>query len=57
MKILVTGFEPFNNEKINPSKEIVHRLKAPMGVTLIKEILPVEFEKTKVCLRELLQLH
>lgn len=57
MKILVTGFEPFNNESINPSEEIVHRLKAPMGVTLIKEILPVEFEKTKVCLRELLQLH
>ena len=44
MKILVTGFEPFNGGSINPSEQIVHRLKAPEGVTLIKKILPVEFQ-------------
>ncbi len=43
MKILVTGFEPFDGEKINPSQQIVHRLVAPEGTSLIKAILPVEF--------------
>ena len=53
MKILVTGFEPFNGGSINPSEQIVHRLTAPEGVTLIKEILPVEFQKSAVRLQEL----
>lgn len=54
-KILVTGFEPFNKATINPSEQIVNNLKAPEGVTLIKEILPVEFKKTTVRLKELLE--
>lgn len=57
MKILVTGFEPFNGATINPSEEIVYRLKAPEGTTLIKEILPVEFGKTTVRLQELFREH
>ena len=55
MKILVTGFEPFNGGSINPSEQIVHRLKAPEGVTLIKKILPVEFQKAGIQLKELFQ--
>ncbi len=55
MKILVTGFEPFNGGTVNPSKQIVHHLEAPDGVTLIKAILPVEFKKATVQLRELLR--
>ncbi|MBR2950840.1 MAG: pyroglutamyl-peptidase I [Lachnospiraceae bacterium] len=57
MKILVTGFEPFNGGWINPSEQIVHRLKAPEGAILIKEILPVEFGKTTIRLQELFREH
>ena len=57
MKILVTGFEPFNGATVNPSEQIVYRLVAPEKVTLIKEILPVEFGKTTVCLQELFREH
>jgi len=55
MKILVTGFEPFNGETVNPSEQIVYRLEAPEGVCLIKEILPVEFKKSTARLKELFQ--
>lgn len=57
MKILVTGFEPFNGGTVNPSEQIVYRLEAPEGVTLIKEILPVEFKRTTVRLQEMLKEH
>ncbi|MBQ8639006.1 MAG: pyroglutamyl-peptidase I [Lachnospiraceae bacterium] len=57
MKILVTGFEPFNGADINPSQELVKHLKAPKGTILIKEILPVEFKKTTVRIHELLREH
>jgi pyroglutamyl-peptidase len=55
MKILVTGFEPFNGGTINPSEQIVYRLEAPEGATLIKEILPVEFRRARMRLLELFQ--
>ena len=57
MKIVVTGFEPFNGGTINPSEQIVHCLEAPQGVQLIKVILPVEFQKTTLQLQELLNEH
>jgi len=57
MKLLVTGFEPFNGGSVNPSQQIVHRLTAPEDVKLIKEILPVEFKNTTVRLKELLSKH
>ena len=57
MKILVTGFEPFNGGSVNPSEQIVYRLTAPAGATLIKEILPVEFKKSKARLQELFRKH
>ena len=57
MKILVTGFEPFNGGTINPSEQIVYRLQAPEGVNLIKVILPVEFKLSTVRLQELFQTH
>lgn len=57
MKILVTGFEPFNGGTINPSEQIVHHLAAPEGVTLIKKILPVEFKKSTVQLEKLFREH
>ena len=55
MKIIVTGFEPFNGGTINPSEQIVYRLEAPTGVQLIKKILPVEFRSTTLQVQELLK--
>ena len=57
MKILVTGFEPFNGGTINPSEQIVKELQAPIGVTLIKEVLPVTFSDSTKCIQELLAEH
>lgn len=36
MKILITGFDPFGGETINPATEAVRLLKAPEGVELKK---------------------
>ena len=57
MKILVTGFEPFNGRDINPSQLILERLEAPKGVELIKQLLPVEFKATTKILKDLLKEH
>ena len=55
MKILVTGFEPFNGQIVNPSEQIVCCLIAPKGVNLLKEILPVEFKRAMIRLKELVK--
>lgn len=57
MKILVTAFEPFNGRDINPSQLILEQLEAPEGATLIKQLLPVEFQRTTDMLRQLLKEH
>ena len=57
MKILVTGFEPFNGSTVNPSEQILHRLTAPEGVELVKAVLPVEFRKTTAVLQMLFREH
>lgn len=57
MKILVTGFVPFNGGTINPSEQILKELQAPAGATLIKEVLPVEFAASTKRLQELLKKH
>lgn len=45
-KLLITGFEPFGDQNINPSWEAVLRLPDHIGeYALIKERLPVVFEK------------
>lgn len=45
MKILLTGFEPFGGEDVNPSWEAVQRLQAPEGTELVKLRLPVLFRE------------
>ena len=52
MKILVTGFEPFDGGKINPSWEAVSALKAPEGTELLKLQLPVVYGKAAAILKE-----
>ena len=58
-KLLITGFEPFGGESINPSWEAVCRLPSEIGgYTLTKLLLPVVFgaaaEKT---IKEATELH
>lgn len=45
MRLLLTGFEPFGGETVNPSGEIVRALAAspPDGVELTTMVLPVRF--------------
>ena len=45
-KLLITGFEPFGGETINPSWEAVARLPEQIGeYTLTKRLIPVVFGK------------
>ena len=44
MKALVTGFEPFGGEPVNPALEAVQRLPARLGVLdIATETLPAVF--------------
>lgn len=45
-RILMTGFEPFGGQKINPSWQAVQGVIAPEGVELIKRELPVRWYET-----------
>ena len=43
MKILLTGFDPFNGETTNPALEAVKRVRTPSGVQLIRLEVPTVF--------------
>lgn len=46
IKALVTGFEPFGGEPVNPSQRAVERLPSRLGdITLARRILPVAFAR------------
>ena len=54
-KILITGFEPFGGEAINPSLEAVMSLPDHMGDVVIKKMsLPVVFGRSASVLRDML---
>jgi pyroglutamyl-peptidase len=56
MKVLVTGFEPFGGDKINPSFEAVKMMKDEIpGVEIIKASIPVVFGKSIQRLEELIK--
>ena len=52
MKIIVTGFDPFGGEKINPSIECVKALPEIEGVELIRLELPTVFKESAKRLNE-----
>ena len=55
MKVLVTGFESFGGEKINPSWEAVKALPDELGgATLVKVQLPVSFRRVRELLPRLI---
>ena len=47
-RVLITGFEPFGNSKLNPSALLVERLgkEGIPGVELHSMVLPVEFDRS-----------
>lgn len=54
-RVLLTGFEPFNNASLNPSQEVIKRIAHNSIVA--KEVLPVTFSKSVTRLIELIELH
>lgn len=59
MKLLLTGFEPFLNNAINPTEMIVNELHGQRinDYQIIGEVLPVEFNKSGKQFIELLKKH
>ena len=47
MKVLVTGFDPFDGEKVNPAYEAVKRLDDNInGEEIVKLEIPTVFQKS-----------
>jgi len=59
LRVLVTGFEPFGGEPVNPSMQAVLGLAAdpPPGIVLVTEILPVSHVRTPAALRAAIARH
>ncbi|HEY6940990.1 pyroglutamyl-peptidase I [Dokdonella sp.] len=57
--VLLTGFEPFGGESINPSQEIVRALDGATvaGHRVVGRVLPVSFAATLPMLEELVERH
>ena len=54
MRLLVTAFEPFGQDRDNASLEVMKRLSAPEGCELIKKMIPVVFGKAAEVVNELI---
>ena len=54
MKIIVTGFDPFGGEKINPSIKCVKTLPEIEGVELFRVELPTVFKESAIRLNEVI---
>ncbi len=59
LRVLVTGFEPFNNAKLNPSEALVTRLRSDdvPGAEIITKVLPVVYSKSAEELLALVDEH
>lgn len=58
MKVLLTGFEPYGQEQVNSSWEAVKALPEFVGdVEIVKDCLPVSFEKAGMALEKAVVLH
>ena len=52
-KLLITGFDPFGGESVNPSYEAVKLLPERIGnISVTKLLLPTEFSRAPVILKE-----
>lgn len=43
MKLLLTAFEPFGGESVNPSALVLEQIREPKGLRIAKALLPVSF--------------
>lgn len=59
MRLLLTGFEPFGGESVNPSGEVVRALASepPPGVELTTMVLPVRFRSVAEAILPALETH
>ena len=58
MKLLLTAFEPFGGETINPAQEAVKLLPEPLGsVTIVKCDVPTVFGKSVEIVTDAIALH
>lgn len=58
MRVLITGFEPFGEESINPALEAVMKTQKKLGHNeVIKASLPVVFHQSIDVLKQLIQLN
>lgn len=58
MKILITGFDPFGGEPINPALEAVKKLPATIGgAEIIKLEIPTVFNKSLEKIEEAIKIH
>ena len=55
MKILMTGFDPFGGEPVNPAWEAVSRVKAPEGVELTVMQVPTVFEEAGIMVKKAME--
>lgn len=46
MKILITAFDPFGGDKLNPALEAVTRMQSPEGISLVKLTVPTIFRQS-----------
>jgi len=57
-RVLLTGFEPFGGEAINPSWEVARRLESPgPDVELHRRLLPVHAQRVQEALAEAMARH
>lgn len=59
LKVLLTGFEPFNNARLNPSGQLVMRIQpdAVPGAQIITAVLPVVYGEAASILLALVEEH
>jgi len=59
LKVLLTGFEPFNNARLNPSEQLVLRVKPDdvPGAQIMTAVLPVVYGEAASNLLALVQEH
>jgi pyroglutamyl-peptidase len=59
LKVLLTGFEPFNNARLNPSEQLVIRIKADdvPGAHILTAVLPVVYVQAASNLLALVHEH
>ncbi len=59
LKVLLTGFEPFNNARLNPSEQLVIRIKpdSVSGAQILTAVLPVVYGEAASHLLALVQEH